>query len=203
MKFSNFRYFISQAGLSVIRNGLMSVTSIFTVLCCMIILGLFLVVSINVNYIADQIQDQCEVQAFMADGSSEAQITQAKAQIEAIANVSAVEPFTKEDTLNYAKEMFGDQADALDGYEKDNPFRDSFKVSLVDLSQSAATIAEIQKVSGVAEVANKQAMMDTVLNVTNMVKNLSFWVMLLLGIVSIFIIANTIKLAVFARRQGN
>lgn len=201
MKFSNFRYFISQAGRSVIRNGLMSVTSIFTVLCCMIILGLFLVVSINVNYIADQIQDQCEVQAFMADGSSEAQITQAKAQIEAIANVSAVEPFTKEDTLNYAKEMFGDQADALDGYEKDNPFRDSFKVSLVDLSQSAATIAEIQKVSGVAEVANKQAMMDTVLNVTNMVKNLSFWVMLLLGIVSIFIIANTIKLAVFARRK--
>ena len=82
MKFSNFRYFISQAGRSVIRNGLMSVTSIFTVLCCMIILGLFLVVSINVNYIADQIQDQCEVQAFMADGSSEAQITQAKAQIE-------------------------------------------------------------------------------------------------------------------------
>lgn len=201
MKLSNFRYFVSQAFHSVIRNGLMSVTSIFTVLCCMIILGLFLVVSINVNYIADQIQDQCEVQAFMADGSTDAQIAQARTQIEAIANVASVEPFTKEDTLEYAREMFGDQADALDGYEEDNPFRDSFQISLVDLSQSAATIAEIQQVSGVAEVANRQDTMDSVLNVTNMIKNMSFWVMLLLGIVSIFIIANTIKLAVFARRK--
>lgn len=201
MKLSNLRYFVSQAFRSVIRNGLMSVTSIFTVLCCMIILGLFLVVSINVNYIADQVQDQCEVQAYMAKDSTPEQLSQAKQQIEKIENVAAVEPFTKQDTLNYMREIFEDQASMLDGYENDNPFDDSLKISLVDLSKSAQTVAQIEKVSGIASVSLKQEMMDTVLNVTNMIKNMSFWVMLLLGIVSIFIIANTIKLAVYARRK--
>lgn len=201
MRLSDFRYFISQAFRSVARNGLMSVTSIFTVLCCMIILGLFLVVSINVNYIADQIQEQCEIQVFMDEDMTDVQLGQAKRQIEAIANVYMAEPFTKEDTLKYVIDMLGDEVDIMDGYEKDNPFRDSFKISLVDLAQSAATIAELEKVSGVSEVSNNQSMMDTVLSVTNMVKNLSFWIMLLLGIVSVFIIANTIKLAVFARRK--
>ena len=97
--------------------------------------------------------------------------------------------------------LFAENADVLDGLEDDNPFRNSYKISLKDLSQATDTIAQIEGVSGVADVENEQAMMDNVLNFTNTIKHLSFWIMLILGFVSIFIIANTIKLAVYARRK--
>ncbi len=201
MKASDFRYFISQACRSFVRNGLMSITSIFTVLCCMLILGLFLVISINVNHIANQVQDQCQIQAFMDEKTSDSQLSIIKTQLESLENVSSAELFTKEDSLEYMREMFAENADALDGLENDNPFRDSYKISLKDLSLAAQTIEQIKTVKGVADVENKQPMMDNVLNVTNTIKHLSFWIMLILGLVSIFIIANTIKLALYARRK--
>lgn len=201
MRANDFRYFLSQAIRSFVRNGLMSVTSIFTVLCCMLILGLFLVISINVNHIANQIQDQCKIQAFLDEKLTQKQIANVKTQIEAIDNVFEAEFFTKEQALEYMRTMFAENADVLDGLEDDNPFRNSYKISLKDLSQATDTIAQIEGVSGVADVENEQAMMDNVLNFTNTIKHLSFWIMLILGFVSIFIIANTIKLAVYARRK--
>lgn len=201
LKVNNFRYFISQAARSFIRNGLMSVTSIFTVLCCMLILGLFMVISINVDYISYQIQDQCQIQAFVEDGTSESKLTQLQLQLRAVPNVASADLFTKADSLEYMRDMFGENADALDGLENDNPFRDSFKISLTDLSQASTTIEQLKLVNGIADVENKQAMTDTVLNVTTTLRNISFWIMLILGFVSVFIIANTIKLAVYARRR--
>lgn len=197
---SNFRYFISQALRSFVRNGLMSITSIFTVLCCMLILGLFLVISINVNYIAEQIQQQCEVQAFIDEDASESEVKALKAKIEAVDNVEKAELFSRKDSLDYMRDMFGDEADALDGIEPET-FRDSYKITLKDLSKSKETVENIEKIKLVAEVSNKQAMMDTVLRVTNAIRRISFWIMIILAFVSVFIIANTIKLAVYSRRK--
>lgn len=200
-KIGNFRYYFSQAMRSVVRNGLMSVTSIFTVLCCLLILGVFLILSININYIANQVQNQCEIQAFMKDGTSAQQLSEIGNQLRQIDNVREAVAFSKQDALDYMRELFGENADALDGLEDDNPFRDSYKITLNDLSQVEPTIKAIENISGVADVENKQALMDNILNMTNTIKHVSLWIMLLLSLVSIFIIANTIKLAVFARRK--
>lgn len=201
LKVNNLRYFISQATHSIIRNGLTSVTSIFTVFCCMLILGLFLVLGINVNYIADQIKNDCPVQAFVSQTVSQQQLSGIKTQIEAIPNVASAELFTKEDSLNYMRGIFGENADVLNGYETDNPFRDSYNISLTDLSLAQQTMEQISKINGIAEVKNDQSVINTILEVTGTVRTLSFWIMIILGVVSIFIIANTIKLAVYSRRK--
>lgn len=201
LKANNLRYFISQATHSIVRNGLTSVTSIFTVFCCMLILGLFLTIGINVNYIADQIKDDCPVQAFVGETVEASKLADIKTQIEAIDNVASAELFTKEDSLKYMRDIFAENANVLDGYETDNPFRDSYNVSLKDLSDAQATIALIEQIDGIAEVKNDQATINTILNVTNTVKHLSLWIMIILGVVSVFIIANTIKLAVYSRRK--
>lgn len=201
MKIGNFRYYVSQAFRSVARNGLMSTTSIFTVLCCLFILGVFLLVSINVNYIADQVQGQCEIQAIIKDGTSAQQIGEIGQKIRQIDNVCEAVLVTKQDALAYMRELFDEDAQALDGIEEDNFFPDSYKITLKDLSQAQATIIAIKNIAGVKSVENKQEVMDNILNFTNAVKNVSLWIMLLLSVVSVFIIANTIKLAVFTRRR--
>ncbi len=201
MKLANFRYYLSQSLRSVVRNGFMSVSSIFTVMCCLFILGLFLIISMNVNSIADQIRNQCEIQAFIADGSSQRQITEIGERIRALDNVREAVLFTKKDALDYMRKLFADNAQALDGLENDNPFPDSYKITLKDLSQAGTTVVSVGTITGVKNVENKQALMDKILAVTGKIKDASLWLMLLLCVVSVFIIANTIKLAVFSRRR--
>lgn len=201
MKISNFKYYVSQASKSVARNGLMSLTSIFIVVCCLFIMGLFLVISINVNYIADQVQDQCEIQVFLDETASAQQVEAAGDKIRQIDNVSAAQLFTKQEALDYMRDLFGENASALDGLEDDNPFRDSYKITLTDLAKAQETANALEQVNMVAEVQNNQELMNSILDVTTTTKYVSFWIMLLLSVVSVFIIANTIKLAVFARRR--
>ncbi len=202
MKTNNFNYYLSQAFRSVFRNGLTSLTSIFTVVCCMIILGLFLSISINVNHIAGQLEQQCEVQAFIDDTYSKAEVEAVKNKVSKLENVATVEIFSKEETLEYMRELSEDNEALLSGYEgDDNPFRDSLKITLKDLSLLQDTIQAVAGIEGVAEVSDKQTVMENILAFSNGVRNISFWGMLLLCLVSVFIIANTIKLAVYARRK--
>ncbi|MBQ4159808.1 MAG: permease-like cell division protein FtsX [Clostridia bacterium] len=202
MKANNFKYYVSQAVRSVFRNGLMSVTSIFTVVCCMIILGLFMIISINVNHIAQQLEQQCEIQAFINEAYDDAQVSALQKQVKGIENIATAEIFSKEDTLEYMREISDNNAALLDGYEgEDNPFRDSLKITLKDLSLLKPTVEKLSAVEGKEEVSYKQTVMENILKVSNGIRNVSFWGMLLLCIVSIFIIANTIKLAVYARRK--
>ena len=202
MKANNFKYYVSQAVRSVFRNGLMSVTSIFTVVCCMIILGLFMIISINVNHIAQQLEQQCEIQAFINEAYDDAQVSALQKQVKGIENIATAEIFSKEDTLEYMREISDNNAALLDGYEgEDNPFRDSLKITLKDLSLLKPTVEKLSAVEGIVEVSDKQTVMENILKVSNGIRNVSFWGMLLLCIVSIFIIANTIKLAVYARRK--
>lgn len=202
---NSFRYYVKQAVSSLLRNTLMSLTSVFTVVCCMLILGVFLVVSININYIAEQIQNQCEIQAFVPKTTTNQQYLALAEQIRQIENVRAggVVIFSKKDTLEYAREMFGEKRSLLDGYDNDaqNPFRDSYKISLDDLSKIDQTMETLRRLNGIEEVVNKRDAVDNILRITAGIKNASLWGMILLGVVSIFIIANTIKITVFSRRR--
>ena len=199
---NSFRYYISQAFKSFARNGLTSMVSVFIVMCCLLIFGVFSVITLNVNHITRQIEDKCEIQVFMDENTSDKQLSKAKEQILKIENVKTAEIFSKEDTIEYMKEIFAEDAAALEGYEGDNnPFRDSFKITLNDLSQADATAEELSKIENVAKISNKRDTLNTILSTTNGVRNASLVIMVMLCLISVFIIANTIKIAVFSRRK--
>lgn len=175
--------------------------SIFTVVCCLLILGLFLAVGINVNYISDQVRADAEIKVIVSDQVKDTDLHYVTKQIKAIDNVREATLVTKADALNYMKTAFAEDASALDGLQNDNPFRTSYKVKLRDITHAAETSKLLGKIHGVAEVSNKQELLDKIIHITNAIKNGSGWIMVLLSIISIFIIANTIKLAVYARRR--
>jgi Cell division protein len=201
MRISDLKYFIATAFRSVFKNGLMSMVSIFTVVCCLLILGLFLAVGINVNYISDQVRADAEIKVIVSDQVKDTDLHYVTKQIKAIDNVREATLVTKADALNYMKTAFAEDASALDGLQNDNPFRTSYKVKLRDITHAAETSKLLGKIHGVAEVSNKQELLDKIIHITNAIKNGSGWIMVLLSIISIFIIANTIKLAVYARRR--
>ena len=115
----------------MVRNGLMTIASLFTITSCLVILGLFTALTMNINYISDQVKDQCEVQLFLKADAPEDRINSIKTEIEAIPNVKEAVLFTKEDMLKFAKDdMFEGKEDLLTGFEgDDNPFSNSYKIT--------------------------------------------------------------------------
>lgn len=202
MKLSKFKYMFSEAKKNVSRNGLMSIASFFTIACCLIILGVFAVLSMNVNSITEQIKDQCEVQLYINAETSEERVNAIGEEIRNTENVKEATLFTKEETLQYAKnDMFSGSEELLDGLDEDNPFSDSYKIVLTDIAQTKDTVDKLSEIADVEKVVNKQDIVNIVLSVSGAVKKFTVVVMLILLIVAIVIISNTVKITVFSRRK--
>ena len=202
MKMFKVRYSFSEAKKNVLRNGLMSVASLFTIASCLVILGVFAIISMNANSFTDKIEDQCEVQLYINAGTPEERVAQIGEEIAGIENVKEASLFTKEEMLAYAKnDMFGEDAELLSGFDDDNPFSDSYKIILNSIENTGETVSALEKIADVEKVVNKQDIVNMVMNLSSMIKRFSMAVMLVLLIIAIVIISNTVRLTVFNRRK--
>ena len=97
--------------------------------------------------------------------------------------------------------MLGDNGTVLEGLMGDDNFLpDSYRISLADLEQYDDTAAQISAIDGVERIIDYSEIADQLTELDEMVTNVCFWIILLLGVVSLFIIANTIRVALFSRR---
>ena len=201
MKINRFRYFVREASKNVFSNGWMSVASVFTVLASLLVFGVFLVLTLNLNYIAQQLEGDYEIILVVEEGYTSQQLEELGEKIRAADNVKDAQISSKESRLEELKERFGENAGILDGYEENNPLRDWYMITLSDLSQSDETVAELEGLDGVVKIVRNQDTIDKLVSMTNYMSHISAWVMIALTLISVFIIANTIKLTVFARRK--
>lgn len=201
MKLQAFKYYLKQGFKGVSQNRLMSIASIGTSVATLFILGVFIALSTNANYFTEQISRDCEMQVFIHEDATEEEYQAIGEQIKNISGVLGVEPYTKEQIFEEMRTKLKDKESILDGLEQDNPFRDSFKVTLTDLNATQAVYDQVNAIEGVANITAFQEVAGILTNVTRTVKNVSFWVVIILCIIAAFIISNTIKLSVFARRK--
>lgn len=179
----------------------MTVTAIITVTSCLLLFGVFMLFSINVNYIGDQIKNQCQIQAYIrfeATSEEEQAVVDAVSRLDNVAECVFV---SKADAMNEYRDMLGVDASALDGLEGEEFLRSSVKVNMTYIELSQILAAQIAQIPNVATVKNRQDIVQRVISVTNVIKNVSLIAMLILLVVAIFIISNTIKLSVVARRD--
>ena len=160
-----------------------------------------MVLSLNLNYIAAQLEGDYEVILIVDETYNQQQTEALGDSIRAIANVKEAELDTKSARLEEWRDNLGEDAAVLDGYETNNPLRDWYKVTFEDLSQSDATVQELESLDGVAKIRRNKDTIDKLVSMTNYMGHISIWVMAALTLISIFIISNTIKLTVFARRK--
>ena len=200
---SKIKYFFDQARKNIIRNGLMSVASLFTIVSCLVILGLFMVISMNLGVITDQIKDQCEIQVFLDMGTNDERVSLIQNQIAGMDNIKSVELYTKEQMLEEVKvTMFDGKEELIANFTgDDNPFSDSFKIVLNDINFSGETAEEIAKIENVESVTNKQNVVNSVVTLSRNIRNFTIVLMALLLLVAIVIISNTVRLTVFNRRK--
>jgi len=189
---------------SIERNNLMSVASVLSVIAALIILGIFLILTINVQSVTKDVESKLELKIFLQSGYTEAQ----KSTIEdALKNSSLIESVNFEsaqEALDKFTVSLQDYAPLLSGYNsQNNPMPASFIIRLKDPKdfQAVQTLAMTFKDNGVEYVRYGQEYVDALVTFNKFTNTLSIVVLGVLSVISIFIIYNTIKLTVFARRR--
>lgn len=201
MKIRQPFYFLKNALIGMKRNGEMTVTAIITVTSCLLLFGVFMLLSANVNYIGEQIRNQCQIQAFIDFDATEDEEMLVYSQVRNLPDVAECTFVSKADAMEEYREYLGADASAFDGLEGEEFLRSSVKVNMTDIEKAQELEKAISVIDNVAKVTNRQDVVQRVIDVTDVIKNASLGAMLILLLVAIFIISNTIKLSVFARKD--
>ncbi len=198
MRFNTFRFLVKEGVRSLRQNFFMSAASILVLVSCLLITGCAYLVYENVEHAFDWAYQQNVVVAYAKADVTDERATEMKAELEALDNVAQVEYISKEALLDRYKDEFGE---LLEDLEADNPLQDAFVISFEDLSVFDKTVSSVKTVKDIDKVDYDQALSQTLVKVRQVVLTVGVWVIALLLVVSLFIIANTIKLTVYSRRR--
>ncbi len=203
MKYSILGYFIGEGFSNVFKNKKSTGASLMIMCATMIIFGIFLILGENINHFVDEVESEQGISVFVKNEATQEQIDELGEKIRAIDGVNTVDFVSKDEALEQMKERFGERQDLLEGYEgENNIFTASYVVTLTDLTKSKSVQDQISTYTDVVKKINsKDEVTSTLINLANGIKIVTGVILVLLVIISIFIIANTIKLTVHARRK--
>ncbi len=201
MKYNVLSYLIGEGFKNVLKNKKSTGASLMIMCATMIIFGVFFMIGENINHIMSELEMQQGMQVFIKEEVSEKGVTELGDKIKALSDVNKVDFVSKEDALNQMKEKVGDKQFLLSGYEENNPFPASYIVTLTDLSKSEDVKNIIDDFEGVKDIQLRGNTINALIKIANLVRIVSGTILLLLVVISVFIIANTIKLTVHARRR--
>ena len=200
MRFNVFSYLIKEGFKSTFKQKKMTSASIIIMCATMFIFGLFFVIGENVNSVITQLESEQGIQIFIEEDATEQEIETLESQIKSIQGVNKVTFVSKEDALNSMKTTLGDET-LFEGWDEENPFPASYFVTLTDLSLNEQVQSEILNLDNVDEIASENTTINRLRSLANGIQITTIIILALLIIISIFIIAYTIKLTVHARRR--
>ncbi|MBP2638232.1 MAG: ftsX [Firmicutes bacterium] len=201
MKIRTFEYFLREAVTSLKRNGLMSIASVSTVALSLLILGIFLVMVLNLNHIASTLETQVQITVYMEDGLSDRDMREIGTRITKMTGVTEVMFVDKEEAMAKFKERLGEQKGLLTALGETNPLPNSFEVK-VDKPEYVKTVSQtISQLKGVENAKYGQEVIEQLFALTKMIRIFGLLLIIFLGLAALFIISNTIRITVFARRK--
>ena len=200
MKYNILGYLVGEGFSNVFKNKKSTGASLIIMCATMIIFGIFLILGENINHFVDEIKSEQGFQVFIKVDATQEEIDTFGEEIRKIPGISTVEFISKEDGLNTMKERLKDQKGVLDGFNVE-AFKASYLVKVSDLTQSKSIQEQIKQIPNFAKITSSDETVEALINLANGIRIVTGVILLLLIIISIFIIANTIKLTVHARRK--
>ena len=199
--FKGLGYALKQALVQVFRNKGMAVASLFAITAMLLILGLFFFLTVNVNYLTEEIKDQFDtIEVFLQDDQTEAQADVIRTSLSKLPGVESVEYITKAQAMEEFKVRWGERGYLLDGLAS-NPLPNSLRVTLTDLNEGDVVAEVSRNMLGVEDVRYYQTEVNKILRVSDGIQKGALVVIAFLIIVSIVVVANTVKLTVMARQE--
>lgn len=202
MKLRSIKYYIKEGFRSLIKNRLMSVASIITVAVCIFVITISYCIVVNINYMLVQIENTIGISAFAEKEASSEQLNSLLQKVNDIPHVARVEYISPEQGLQNMKEELGDDQGILDGYIDDNPLAACFSITVDKAENQKLVVQELEKLKsyGITNIRHALTVTDALISAGKAVNIVSVAIIAILCLVSVIIIVNTIKLAVYIRK---
>lgn len=201
MRGSSFIYFIKDALNNIWKNKLMSIASVGVLTACMLIIGNSVLLSLNINNISKNIEDENEFVLFVKDEADQATLSSIEDIIKSNSNVETFEYISKEQAMSDYLAQHQEETEFIQGLEDQQILPASFKIKVRDISIIDKTVESLSIVEGVDSVRYNKDFIKKVDTLSNAIKIIAFWLVIVLAAVALFIVANTIKLAMFTRKK--
>lgn len=199
MRQFNLGYFIKEGFLSIFSHGLMSFAAVCMIVACLIIMGSFSLLAVNVDGMLSQLEEENEFLAYIQEDYTDEQINTLMDQVKQIDNVGQVTFITREQAkADYLK---GHETEGLYVNMPDEVLRDRLSIHVLDLERFQETVDAVCALPGVANHQAAGEVAEGFVTVRNAVTALAYVLIGILAAVSLFIISNTTRLAAFARRE--
>lgn len=196
---NNLGYLFKEGFRGFRKHGLMSLTAICVTVACLIIIGGFALISYNINCIVKDLEKENEILVLIDEDLPTAEAKSVGTQLSKISNINERVFVTRAEALESFKTKYEDPH-ALDGVTEDT-FRDRFRITLKDNEKLDKTIEQIMEIDGVAEVKAPFDVIDGFIAAERMLNVVSLAIIIVLLVVSLFVISNTVKLAMYDRKE--
>lgn len=200
MNFSSLGYLIKEGFKNIWSNRMMSLASIGVLISCLLLTGSALMLSVNVSTIVESVGGTNVTKVFLDDNMDEltARHTVGK-ELEAIDNVSEITFCDKDDEILAYKDVVGEEV-FVNMTDENNPLPHAYNVVMKDLSLYDQTVEQILAIDGVQGVDERGEVAEKLTTLNTLVTMMSFWIILALAIISLFIISNTIRMTMYSHR---
>ena len=202
MKINTINYFIVDALKSIKRNITVSFAAMLTVLVTFFVLGTFTLVGLNFNKTIEDVADKIEIKVYLQDDIKLVNQREVEIKLAEQEGVKAVTYESKDEAFTKLKKDLEGNSGMLEGYSlENNPLASSYIVTLEDASYAGDVSKAVEDMTGVESITNQQELIEKISNVVDFVQILGIVLFIVFIGVSIFLIMNTIKLAVYSRRR--
>ncbi len=192
--------YLTKMGLrNLVANRSMSLSSISVLTACLLLIGVSFLLLFNMRTLVSDVEKQNVVVAFVKDGIDEAAKKQVETDLKAIENVTDVQYVSKEEGFNEQLQDFGVERNMIDGVIE-NPLPDSYRITVSNIAEFSTTLAAIKAVANVESVRESQEIIKQISTLQKSVTFICLIIVAILIVVSLFIIANTIKITMVSRK---
>ena len=194
---------IRDAFKSVIRNFSLSLASISCITITLIIVAIAIIASLNVQNFTKEIERDMTIVVFLDNDSTEEDVERIKKKIDKISNVEKYTYQTKAEIKEQMKQESEVLSTVLDNFEGDkSPLKDTFQVKVKNIEKIKQTAEKIKNIEKVNVVRYGEGMVDKMVTAFSSVEKVTYGVVIALILVTIFLIGNTIKLTIDARKEA-
>lgn len=198
----SFCYYWKEGILNIFKHGFMSIAAILIMLVSLLLTGTVTLLAYNINLSINKLQASNEIVVFVDESLSTQEVKNMMADIGKLNNIATTRFQSRDESLEEYREELGEDASLFDGFnEQNNPLRDSIILTLNDAELASQTIAELKAIDGVGYVRAYLDRISKLVQVKNVFNLISLAMIIGLALISVFIVSNTVKLAMFARRE--
>ncbi|MCK7607463.1 permease-like cell division protein FtsX [Geobacillus stearothermophilus] len=201
MTLNTFKRHVRESMKNLGRNGWMTFASASAVTVTLLLVGVFFVVMFNINHFAQKVENDVEIRVHIELTADNQQKNALRRQIEAIPNVKEVRYSSKDEELKRLIKSMGDEGSSFRLFEQDNPLSDVYVVKAARPQDTVKIAKQIETLPFVHKVNYGQGTVEKLFDALKVARNVGLVLILGLLFTAMFLISNTIKITIFARRR--